>query len=409
MQNVHNFKGFILTNMLGTFLQYLDATLYAFFATTIARAFFPKGNPTTSLIMSLGVFAIAFLVQPLGGLLFGFLGDRFGRRNILTINILMMALGTMSIGLIPKYAVWGIKAPLALILCRIIQGLSVSSEYTGSSIYVLEMVPKHHGLFSGILTASASLGIFFASFLAMQLTRFHGEHHWRSIFVFCGFIFGVLGFYLRKKQPESLAFLKNKAANLLHKKPLFVLLQHHRKAFFTCMGLSMYMGIVYYTILIYSTTYLTRLGMNPQDALTISTLLALTESCSSIFFGWLADQYSLRSILLFSTTMMLLIVVPLFLLLNVHHFWTTLLALEMLVLLVGAFDGPMSAYFVAQFDISLRYTGMTLSYNLGGAVLGGLMPMVMTYGIAKTNCTIFPCFVIAAVSLLASGILLRKR
>ncbi|MBX9742380.1 MAG: MFS transporter [Chthoniobacterales bacterium] len=403
-----NFKSFILTNTLGTFLEYLDATLYAFFASLIASDFFPKENPATGLLMSFGVFSIAFLVRPFGALLFGFLGDRYGRRNILALNILLMAVATMGIGMIPSYAHWGVMAPLSLIFCRILQGLAVSSEYTGSSVYLLETVPRHHGLFSGISTAAASFGIFFASFLAMQLSHFHGEHFWRWIFILCGLVIGGVGFYLRHDQPESPAFVKAKEAQLLHRQPTVVLIQRYRRPFFTGILLSMYIGAALYTILVYSATYLKQLGMTSEQALTISTLLALTEACAAIVFGWLADRWGVRSVLLLGACLMILLACPLFSFVSALHFGRTLLSLGLLAILAGVFDGPIAVYLVSQFDVSVRHSGVSLCYNLGGALVGGVTPVTLTYALEKTGLALFPSFLLIGFGFMAMMVLLQK-
>lgn len=404
-----NFKSFILTNTLGTFLEYLDATLYAFFVGLIAHDFFPEKNPMTGLVMSFGVFSVAFLARPFGALLFGYLGDRYGRRNILAMNILLMALATMGIGIIPGYARWGIMAPLVLIFCRLLQGLAVSSEYTGSSVYILETVPQHHGLFSGISTAAASFGIFFASLLAMQLSYFHAEYAWRWIFVFCGLIIGALGFYLRRNQPESFAFLEAQKNQLLHEQPPRILFQRYRRQLFLGIALSMYIGVALYTVLVYSATYLKQLGMPSEQALTISTFLALLEASTAIFFGWLADRWGFRLVLLLSALLMVVVAIPLFALIDPSHFWKTSIALGVMAILAGAFDGPIAAYLVNQFDVSVRHSGVSLSYNLGGAIVGGLTPMVLTYALEKTHLTIFPSFLLIGFGMMAVLVFFQQR
>jgi len=404
-----NFKSFVLTNTLGTFLEYLDATLYAFFATIIAFNFFPEKDPTTSLLLTLGVFAISFIARPFGALLFGYLGDRFGRRNILAANILMMALATMMIGLIPSYAFWGLAAPLSLILCRIVQGLAISSEYTGSSIYLLETILKKHGLFSGISTAAGSFGIFFASLLAMGFSHFHIENYWRCAFVFSGFIIGLLAFYLRRNQPESAAFLQAIQARLIHEKPAHVLFEKYKKELFSGILISMYLGVALCTILVYSATYLMRLGMSNQDALIISTLLALTEACCAPLFGYLADQYGLRPVLLIAALAMAIVAFPLFCFITHYGFWIVLGSFGILSIIVAAFDGPLAAYLVNKFDVSVRHSGVSLSYNIGAAVFGGMIPVTLTYLIDKTNLPIFPSFLLIGFALLAVFVLWREK
>jgi MHS family proline/betaine transporter-like MFS transporter len=399
---------FILSNTLGTFLEYFDATLYAFFATTLALVFFPEKNATIALIQTFGVFAISFFVRPFGALIFGALGDRWGRRNVLAANILLMSLATVGIGVIPSYHLIGPLAPALLILCRLLQGLAISSEFTGSSIYLLETLPSRHGLFSGISTSAGSFGIAAASLLAAIVSRFHWENHWRWAFLFSGVVIGLLGFYLRRKQPESVAFLKAAEAKLLHQRPSLILFKNYRRELLFSTLLSIYLGVALYTIMVYSATYLERLGFSSQNALLISTVTALIEAIASPFFGWLSDRYGLRSILVLATAIMAPLALPLFSFVKVDSLGVTFLIFGCLGFLVAAFDGPLIAYIIRNFDVAVRYTGVSLSYNLGAALFGGLIP-ALTYSIDKTKTFLFPSFVLMVFALLALSLLLSDR
>ena len=400
---------FILSNTLGTFLEYFDATLYAFFATTFALIFFPEKNATTSLIYTFGIFAISFLVRPFGALLFGTLGDKLGRRNILAANILLMSVATVGIGLIPSYKAIGLLAPALLIFFRLLQGLAISTEFTGSSIYLLETLPSRHGFFSGISTSAGSFGIASASLVAAIVSHFHFENHWRWAFFFSGSVIGLLGFYLRRKQPESIAFLKAAEAKLLHRKPPLVLFKKYRRELFLSTLLAIYLGIVLYAVLVYSVTYLERLGFSSQNALLISTATSVIEALASPLFGWLADRHGLRSILMFATLSMAFLALPLFSLINVHEVGITLIAFGGLGFLAAAFDGPLVAYLIAKFDVTVRHTGVSLSYNLGAALFGGFTPVALTYFIDKTKIILFPSFILMGFALLAFCVLLREK
>lgn len=399
---------FILTNTLGTFLEYFDATLYAFFATTIASIFFPDKNGTTGLIYTFGIFAISFLVRPFGALLFGTLGDKFGRRNVLAANILLMSMGTVGIGLVPAYATIGLCAPALLIFFRLLQGLAISSEFTGSSIYLLETLPSQHGFFSGVSTSAGSFGIAFASLVAGVVSHFHFENHWRWAFFFSGAVIGLLGFYLRRKQPESTAFLKAAEAKLLYQRPPLILFKKYRKELFLSTLLGIYLGVVLYTILVYTATYLERLGLSSESALTISTITSLIEAFGTPFFGWLADRHGLRSILMFATISMVVLALPLFYLISLNIFLITLVAFSLLGLLTAAFDGPLVAYIIKKFDVGVRHSGVTLSYNLGAALFGGFIPVILTYFIDKTKILLLPSFVLIGSALLAFFVLFNE-
>lgn len=390
-------------------MEYFDATLYAFFATTIAAIFFPEKNGTIGLIYTFGIFAISFLVRPFGALLFGTLGDKFGRRNVLAANILLMSVATVGIGLVPGYAAIGLCAPALLIFFRLLQGLAISSEFTGSSIYLLETLPSRHGFFSGVSTSAGSFGIAFASLVAGVVTHFHFENHWRWAFFFSGTVIGLLGFYLRRKQPESTAFLKAAKEKRLHQKPPLILFKKYRKELLLSTLLGIYLGVVLYTILVYSATYLERIGFSPQSALFISTITSLVEAFGTPFFGWLADRHGLRSILIFATLSMAILAIPLFSLIDIHHVGITLIVFGILGFLAAAFDGPLVAYIIEKFDVSVRHSGVSLSYNLGAALFGGFIPVLLTYFIDKTKILLFPSFVLIGSALLAFFVLLKEK
>jgi MHS family proline/betaine transporter-like MFS transporter len=402
-------KSLIFTNTIGTILEYLDATLYGFFAVIIATTFFPKEDQLSAILLSWGVFTVSFIARPFGALLFGYLGDRFGRKKALTGTITLMAAATISIGFIPSYSKIGILAPICLVLCRIMQGLAVSSEYTGSSIYVIESMEKNHGLFSGITTAAGSSGIFLASLLAVTFSNLHIENYWRIAFICAGGLIGSVGYYLRTKQPESQAFLTAIAAKALYKKPVRTLLKTQASNFLSCIFLSMYIGVAIYTILIYSSSYLTNLGVDNKTALGISTMLALTEACLSPFFGYMSDRFGLRRTLTFATISMMVLATPLFLLITYKSLPLTTLALIILAALVAAFDGPLAAYLIGRFDVPVRHSGVSLSYNLGAALLGGATPLTLTYLIHTTHNELVPAFALTIFALISTIILIKQK
>lgn len=390
-------------------MEYFDGTLYAFFVTTFAFTFFTGKNQTTSLIYTFGVFAIAFLTRPFGALLFRTLGDKWSRRNVLAANILLMSVATVGIGLILSYKAIALLAPALLIFFRLLQGLAISTEFTGSSIYLLETLPSRHGFFSGVSTSAGSFGIAFASLLAAIVSHFHFESHWRWAFFFSGAVIGLLGFYLRRQQPESIAFLKAAEAKSLHQKPPLVLFKKYRRELFLSTLLSIYLGVLFYAVLVYSPAYLERLGFSHQAALLISMLASLIEALACPLFGWLADRDGLRSILIFATLSMGFLAFPFFYLISLNIFGVTLLSFGCLGFLAAVFDGPLVAYLITKFDVTVRHTGVSLSYNLGAALFGGFTRVSLTYFIDKTKIILFPSFILMGFALLAFCVLLREK
>jgi len=202
-----NKKKVIIASVLGNALELYDFSLYGIFVPLFATLFFPTGNPTVALLASLATFAVGFLTRPLGGILFGYLGDRFGRKNALLISIMLMALPTLIISFLPTYAQIGILAPILLLLCRLLQGLCAGGEYTGASIFIIEHLGKsRRGLAGSLISASGAIGSLIAMLLGAALLQ-PGlpEWSWRIPFLMGAFL-ALIGFYIRRSLQESPEF-----------------------------------------------------------------------------------------------------------------------------------------------------------------------------------------------------------
>ena len=368
-------RRFYSSALLGVFLEYLDYTLYGFSAPYIAVDFFPAESRVVQLLLSWAIFSVSFLVRPLGAIIFGHLADRFGRRTILTYSILLMSSATLAIGLLPTFAHIGLLAPLALLLCRILQGLAVSTEYSGCSTYVLEFAQRRKGLDSGIITSASGFGVFAASGLVLLF----GGQEWRWPFIIGGVVVGVLGFYLRRGIPESPQFLVAQRDQQVVKVPLFKLLKQAPKRLVAGILVSAYVGIVIIVIEIYlPSQWQSYYGMSKDHALALVTLLSWLEAVLAIGFGALSDYVGRKRTFMLAGILMIVGIVPLLMLFHHGSFWMWVGAALGLAILVALADGPTSVFLTENFTTEVRYTGVSMSYNIGAGLIGGLSPALLT-------------------------------
>ncbi len=234
----------LFSAIVGNALEWYDYLLYAYFADIFAKLFFPTSDEYLSIMISFAAFAIGFVARPLGGIVFGYIGDRFGRKVSLTISIILIAVPTTIMGLLPTYYQIGIFAPILLILMRILQGISLGGEFSASSTFLVESAPKNQqGFYGSFSTASIGLGMILASAVALLIHHYFTaseiqEFAWRIPFVSSIFI-GVLGIYLRSHLEESEAFKKAQTQHKLIQKPLRTIFKNYPANFFISCGIFM--------------------------------------------------------------------------------------------------------------------------------------------------------------------------
>lgn len=361
----------LVATLSGVFLEYFDYTLYGFSAPFIAHLFFPAENSLTSLLLIWAVFGISFLVRPFGAIIFGHFADRIGRRSVLMITIVLMSLATIAIGCIPTYEKIGFFAPITLLLCRILQGLAVSTEYSGCSTYLLEFKKSRKGLSSGIITSASGFGMFAASLLVLL---FH-TINWRIPFIIAGIVVGLLGFYFRIGLQESPEFLEAAAQKKLVRFPFLELIFKTPKLLLKTIIISAFAGVAIITLEIYLPTYLQlNFAIAKKSTLQLSTYLALVEACFAILCGYISDYIGQQKMMMLSGLLMLIGIFPLLQLFNAHNIFFWYISATLLAIIIAAVDGPIAAYLTGCFETKTRYSGVSLSYNLGAALIGGLSP-----------------------------------
>ena len=393
----------VTAGIAGNVLEWYDFAVYGYFAPIIAERFFPSSSPTASLIAAYGAFAAGFLMRPLGGFLFGHLGDRLGRRKTLILSVALMAGPTFLIGLMPDAADIGVAAAALMVVMRMLQGLAVGGEYTTSVVYLVEQAPPDRrgyygswslfGCIGGILLGSAT-GAFVNTVWAAEIH----DWAWRLPFL-AGLAVGLTGFILRRGLPESLAD-KDKED---HKLPLAKAITQEGPAMARVLGISVVNAVSFYMIFIYITVYLERhVGMSAATALDVNTVSMLIMLVMVPFFARLSDRIGRKPLLVGACFGLVLLAYPLLWIMHHPDALTILVGQFGFSVLIGCYLAVQPTAMAEMFSPGVRCSGMAVAYNLTLGIIGGTTPMVCTYLIEKTGDDLFIAWYLmgaAAVSL----------
>jgi len=385
---------------IGNVLEWFDFAIYGYFAATIGRTFFPGEDPVAQLLAAFGIFAIGFVVRPLGGALLGHIGDQFGRRTALTVSVAAMAVPTFLIGLLPGYQTLGMMAPILLTALRVVQGLSVGGESTTSIVFMVERAPPHRrGLVGAVSCASATVGIMLGSAAGAILSWILPEAAldawgWRIPFLF-GLVVGVVGYYLRRSIVEA------PRSHTAHHMPLVEAFEQHKLLILRLIGLAALNAIGFFVVFVYIVTWLQRSGVAPARALTLNTISMACEVLAMFAFAWLSDRVGRRPLQFFATGATFLLAVPLFWLMH-HDDALFILAGQMgFVLLLGMSWGVLPPILVEATPPGVRCTVVALGFNLAMGVIGGLSPLAATWLVARTQQDLSPAWLVMGAAALS--------
>ncbi|AZS83087.1 proline/glycine betaine transporter ProP [Streptomyces griseoviridis] len=405
---------------LGNAMEWYDFGIYSYLAATIGKVFFPSGNDTAQLLSSFATFAVAFLVRPLGGMVFGPLGDKVGRKRILSITMIMMAVGTFAIGLIPPHASIGFWAPVLLIFFRMVQGFSTGGEYGGASTFIAEYAPdKRRGFFGSFLEVGTLAGYVAASGLVVILTSVFSESQmvdwgWRIPFLVAAPL-GFIGLYLRLKLDETPAFQKLEDAQAGHAKAgeaagtvepsavadLREIFTRHWRSLLLCLALVAAYNINDYMVLSYMPTYLSdELGYGTNHGLLILLLVMVLQMCVINRVGRLSDRFGRRPVLMAGMLGFLFLSVPSFLLIRQGNVVLITLGLLLLGLSLVTMLGTMSSALPAMFPTQVRYGSLSVSYNVATSLFGGTTPLVITALISVFGTNLMPAYYAMAAAVI---------
>ncbi len=394
----------IIAGAYGNSIEWFDFALYGYFAPVIATLFFPTDDKITSYLATFGVFAIGFVVRPIGGALFGHIGDRIGRRHALLLSVVVMSLPTAALGMLPTYQSVGVLAPVLLVVVRLLQGLAIGGEFTSSISYLSEYAPPdRRGLFGSWSMTSCFLGILAGSALAALLTSILSgqalhDWGWRVPFLM-SLVLGAIGFWLRKSMEESPAFRDAKEAGELVKNPVAHTLKTQKKNLLTVIGLLWVNAVCQYYFFVFFTTYIHHFsGLSLASTLGIGTISMVFVTLCLPAFGWLSDKVGRRPVLIAGSLGFLVLSVFLMKLMGSGDYALVLAAELAFCLFVAARSGPIPATLVEVFPTRVRLTALSLGYNVNFAIFGGTAPILATWLISVTGDKTSPAWYLMAVA-----------
>jgi MHS family proline/betaine transporter-like MFS transporter len=400
----------VIAGVAGNVLEWYDFALFGFFAQQIGAHFFPASDPTASLLAAFGTFAAGFLMRPIGGALFGWVGDRFGRKQALIWSVLAMAFPSFFIGVLPGTATIGLAAPILLLLCRLLQGIAVGGEYGASAVFLVEGAEPGRrgwmgswapvGAFAGTLLGSAAGAIVNAT-LSPDAVLAWG---WRIPFIL-GLGVGLGGLAIRRYYVERVPH------QAPARSPLGEAFRSHWRTILHLVALVAALAVGFYTTFVYSATWLSQVAQVPaRTALGINTLAMGLSLVASLAAGMVSDRVGRRPVLLAWAGAQALLAYPLMALMARGETGGIVVGQVSLALLVAAGSGALPATMAELAPWRVRCTVVAVAHNLAMALLGGTTPLVGAWLVARTGNGLAPAVYLAAagaVSFVAAFLLPR--
>ena len=410
-------------SFIGNFIEWFDYASYGYLATVIGLVFFPEADKSVRLMSTFAVFAMSFILRPIGAIIWGAWGDRWGRRWALSWSILIMSGSTFLIGLLPTYSVIGVAAAVGLLLLRMIQGFSASGEYAGAGTFLAEYAPpSRRGIYTSLVPASTACGLLAGSLMVTGMFTVLSDSAvntwgWRVPFLLAGPL-GLIGRYIRVHLEDSpvyqemLAEIPQEEKSAGWSEPLRLLFRDHLHDTLITFGVSCLNAVAFYMLLSYMPTYVhEELGFS-QDTATLATSVMLLVYIASIFFmGHMSDSFGRRRMLIAACIAFIVLTIPLFIVMTKA---TGMLAVVILcqiafAIILTANDGTLATFLAESFPTNVRYSGFALSFNGANALLGGTTPFIVTWLIKVTGSPLAPAVYLTVIALIAMVAIFQSR
>lgn len=403
----------ILLSALGGAFEFYNYMIFIIFAPLISDIFLPKSDKLSALISVYAISLLAYFTRPLGGIIFSHFGDRQGRKQTFIYSIALMAIATFLIGLLPTYKEIGSLSSILLIVLVILQGLSVGGETPGAITFACEHVgAKRRGFTCGVIIAFLNIGILCGMCINFILVKFLTDMQllqwgWRVPFLFGG-LMGTCAIYLRKRMSESPVFIAFQQQAKQEKLPIVTVMKHHWVQLIQGIAIAWLGTVVINLLFVYMPTYLTSILSHSSKQVTLlNTINLIFYSVLVIFMGILSDKLGRRSILMAGATGFIVFGHYIF----AHLDTQSTLHLALLMAGISLFSGCVATYpstLAELFPTSVRYSGLALTFNIGG-IFGGLSPLIATFLIKSTNNTLAPSFYLIFSSLVCVFIVLTLK
>ncbi|MCW3478641.1 MFS transporter [Neisseriaceae bacterium JH1-16] len=379
------FKTFCVSGM-GTALEFYDFVIYGTAAALVfPQVFFPEMDRLTATLIAFGAFGAGFFARPVGGVVFGHFGDKFGRQKVLVTTLLLMGLSTLLIGCLPSYSAIGIAAPILLVLLRLIQGLAAGGEWGGAALFGIEVAPAgHRGLWGSFTSMGIGVGGILGSGIFAAVSTVAGDDlagfAWRIPF-WLGGLLVLVGLFARLRNSSK----EGKPTKETSPIPLLEALRRRPKEMLLCTGIAFGYITIAYIGSTFFLSYATQIGYGSTQALMFDLMLSITIVMSAPFFAHLSDKLGRRRVMIFGAVIMALGLFAFFPLVDMKSLPMSLFAYAVVGLLMGATQGPIPAFLGEQFPREMRYSGISASYQVGAALGGGTASSAATAILMATN------------------------
>ena len=372
----------IISSSIGNVLEWYEYTLYAYFATVIAKLFFPMDNHFVAMIVTFATFAVGLAARPIGGIIFGYIGDKYSRKQTLAITMLLMSIPTMCIGLLPTYEQIGVLAPILLICLRILQGVALGGEFGASCVYLYESVPQNkRGFFGSIALTGVGCGlvlsactIFIVESVATEEALY--SYAWRIPF-FISVVGSIVAYYMRKNLLETEDFVIAKKNGLLIGNPFMEMLRNHKTTLVGLFAIFLTTQVSFFVVFIYGKTMMIDfLHYDSHTAGKFNLFTVISYTIATVIFGYLSDKINKRYIILCGT-IALFFAAPLFIdSLKAGDTLQILLMSLLLGALIGMTEGTLNPLVAESFPTNIRATSVAFCWNFTAVAFGGAAPII---------------------------------
>ena len=390
-------KRVLWASLIGSSIEWFDYFLYGTVAALVFnQLFFPAEDPAVGTMLAFASFALSFFIRPFGGIIFSHIGDRIGRKKTLVLTLGLMGGATVLMGLLPTYQAIGIAAPILMVLLRLVQGLGIGGEWGGAMLLAVEYAPKERrGFFGSVPQMGVTIGMLLATLALTVMSMLPDDVFlswgWRVPFVLSAVLVFV-GLWIRKGIDETPSFKKNQAAGNVVAVPLLETLKHHKREVLIAVGAKFVETAPFYIMSTFIVYYATKeLGFSRTQALNAVTVATVVTTLLIPLMGALSDRIGRKTVYIAGVLMMMAYAFPYFWLLQTRSFSMLILAT---VIGLGVILAPTTAVlgtmFSEIFKSNVRYTGITLGYQIGAALAGGTAPLVATFLLAKFDHSYVP-------------------
>jgi MHS family proline/betaine transporter-like MFS transporter len=397
------YKRAIVAGVAGNLMEWYDFAIYGYMAPVISVLFFPSEDPVASMIATFSVFAAGYFARPLGGIMFGYIGDRYGRKTVLMLSVILMGLSTFSIGLLPDHSQIGASAAVLLVILRVLQGISVGGEYTGSVTFVLEHAPPdRRGFATSWISVGSSVGFLIGSAVGTLMVEIFTPEQisswaWRLPFL-SGILIAIFGYLIRRHVPEP----PRPADMPMETSPVITAMRDHWRSMLQLMGLALAGNAGFYMMFVYANSYLTEhMHFSTSEAMEINTFNLVVLCLLTPLAGLAADRLGRKPVLISGTLGLVLLSYPLFWLMHQATDVTVFVGQMGFAVIIGWIWGANPA---AQGEIlpqNVRLSGFSIAYSVCLALFGGTTPLVAAYLLERTAEDFAPVWYLIGLALVS--------